>query len=195
MANALIAPVTESNVPRTSLTILEQVGGRLEDTSNFLRTVAHSPAALESLVAQFSAAARTRLPPRSREAIALRVAELNGCDYCLAAHTALAGRVGVDAAAARRYRQGLSDDPKEQVLLAMATKVVLERGHHTGFTVETVRRIGASEAEIVDVIVLVGLNTFANYLNSVANTALDHPTAQELTSSSALRGGLGTKRP
>ena len=178
MSNALIHPVTDSNIPRASLALLERVGG--EDIPNFLKTVAHSPAALECLFSQFSAAARTRLPPRSREAIALRVAELNGCDYSLAVHTALAGRTGVDAATTRRYRQGLSDDPKEQALLALATKVVLERGHHTRFTVETARRIGASEAEIVEVIALVGLSTLANYLSSVANTALDHPAAQEL---------------
>lgn len=186
MRKALIQPVTKSDVSREALSILERKGGRLEETSNSLRTVAHSSAALESLTTQVSAASRMRLPPRTREAIALRVAELNSCDYCLAAHTALAEKVGADTATARRYRQGLSDDPKEQVLLALATKVVLERGHHARFAVEMARRIGVSDAEIIEVIALVGQSTFANYLNCVANTALDHPATEDLGTSDSL---------
>ncbi|MCZ6570196.1 MAG: LuxR C-terminal-related transcriptional regulator [Deltaproteobacteria bacterium] len=182
----MIQPVTAGDISREALSILERVGERLEETSNSLRTAAHSSAALESLAAQVSAATRMRLPPRTRQAIALRVAELNSCDYCLAAHTARGEQVGADTATARRYRQGLSDDPKEQVLLALATKVVLERGHHAGSAVEMARRIGVSDAEIIEVIALVGQSTFANYLNSVANTALDHPATEDLGTADSL---------
>ena len=180
MSKSLIPPVTDSSILSESLAILEQMGERLEESSNFLRTLAHSPAVLEAFEAQVSATARMKLQPRTQQAIALRVAELQGCGYCLAAHALEAERLGVDAAAARRYRQGLSNDPREQALLALATKVVLERGHHNGFVVETARQVGVSDEEIVEVIALVGLNTFANYLTSVANTALDDTAAGDL---------------
>ena len=179
MTEPLIGPATNGSIPRKALPIVERMGKRLEELSNSLRTFAHSPAALESVLAQVSATTRMRIPSRSREAIALRVAELNGCDYCLADHTALAKQDGVDAATIRGYRLGLSDDSKEQALLALATKVVLERGYHAGFVVETARQVGVSEAEIVEVIALVVLNTFTNYLNSLANTAIDYPAVDD----------------
>jgi alkylhydroperoxidase family enzyme len=131
---------------------------------HFLGLVAHSTAALTALATQFRAAAGMRLPSRLRHAIALRVAELNGCQRSLV----LPGDPQSDAATARRYRQGLADDPKEQALLALATKLVLERGHHTRCAVEASRQLGAGDDEIVEVVALVGLHTFANYVENVA---------------------------
>jgi alkylhydroperoxidase family enzyme len=131
---------------------------------HFLGLVAHSTAALTALATQFRAAAGMRLPSRLRHAIALRVAELNGCQRSLV----LPGDPQPDAATARRYRQGLADDPKEQALLALATKLVLERGHHTRCAVEASRQLGAGDDEIVEVVALVGLHTFANYVENVA---------------------------
>ncbi len=126
------------------------------------------------------AAGRSRLLPRTREAIALRVAELNGSDYCVAAHTAASRQLGVDATSVSQYRLGLSDDPKEHALLALTTKVVLERGHHCGFAVAATRKAGVTDTDIVEVIALIGLNTMSSHLNSVANTTLDHPALEDL---------------
>jgi len=134
--------------------------------AHFLGLAAHSAAALASMSAQLRAAAEMRLAPRIRQAIALRVSELNGCarSPCVA----IDGAAPLDAAATRRYRLGLAHDPKEQVLLALTTKLVLERGHHTRCAVEAARQLGAGDEEIVEVVALVGLHTFANYLDSVA---------------------------
>ncbi len=121
-----------------------------------------------------------RLSPRTQDAIALRVAELNGSDYCVAAHTAASKQVGVDSASAGGYRRGLSDDPKEQALLTLTTKVVLDRGHHCGFAVAAARKVGITDAEIVEVIALIGLNTMSTYVNSIANTTVDYRAPAEL---------------
>lgn len=128
---------------------------------HFCGLVAHSTAGLESVAAQLRAAAGSRLTPRMRQAIALRVSELNGC-------AGPSGALPLDAATTHGYRKGLADAPKEQALLAFATKLVLERGHHTRCAVEAARQLGVEDAEIVDVVALVGLHTFANYLESVA---------------------------
>jgi len=132
---------------------------------HFLGLAAHSTAALGSMAAQLRAAAEMRLEPRIRQAIALRVAELNGCARGLC--PAIEGAAPPDAATLRRYRLGLADDPREQVLLALTTKLVEDRGHHTRCAVEAARQLGATDEEIVEVVALVGLHTFANYLQSV----------------------------
>lgn len=179
MSNALIPPVTPDSVPLESLSLLERQGERLEQTSHLLRTLAHSPAALDALVAQTAAAARMSLPPRARAAIALRVAALRGSAYGLAAHTAALEELGVDATAVRRYRDGLSGDATEQALLALVTKAVRGMGHHTGFALQAARRLGVRDAELVEAIALVGMNTFVTDLTSIAQTALDHTPLED----------------
>ncbi|HEX4341478.1 MAG TPA: carboxymuconolactone decarboxylase family protein [Polyangiaceae bacterium] len=51
------------------------------------RLVATSPAALEGYLGLMGAPNKGSLPAATRERIALAVAEINGCDYCLSAHT------------------------------------------------------------------------------------------------------------
>ncbi len=180
MSKPLIIPVTGNNAPDPSVKALDEVGKVLGNVPNVVRTVAHSPAALRSMLSQHVAAADMRLSPRIRAAIGLRVAQLNGCDYCLSAHVALSQRAEVDEATANGFRQGQSNDPKEQALLVLTTKIVKDRGHHAGFVVETARQVGVSDAEIIEVIALITLHTFMNYVTNVANTHLnEHRTRGE----------------
>ncbi|MHC4974479.1 MAG: carboxymuconolactone decarboxylase family protein [Planctomycetota bacterium] len=159
--DAALRPVQRDRVSRAVAALLE---GSAAPDARLFRLVAHSAPAVKALATQIRAAARMRLSPRLRHAIALRVAELNGCERCLVPPDGSPP----DTATARRYRRGLADDPKEQALLALATKLVLERGHHTRCAVEAARQLGAGDAEIVEVTALVGLHTFANYLENVA---------------------------
>ncbi len=180
MNEPVIQPVTATSMVTEARKLLVRLGGSLEAGSNFIRTRCHSPAALASLATQLDAAATMLVSPRTQQAIALRMAELNGSDYCVAAHTAASKQVGVDAASAGGYRRGLSDDPREQALLALTTKVVLDRGHHCGFAVAAARKVGVTDAEIVEVIALIGLNTMSTYVNSIANTTVDYAAPAEL---------------
>ena len=173
MSKPVITPVSDHITPDQSAKTLDQIRQVLGEVPNLFRTVGHSPVALQSLWNQHVAAEQMQLPPRLRAAIGLRVAQLNGCSYCLATHTVLGQRAGVDAATVLRFRRGQSNDPKEQALLALTTKIVKDHGHHAGFVVETARQSGVSESEIIEVSALVSLHTFTNYINSVANTDLD----------------------
>jgi alkylhydroperoxidase family enzyme len=56
---------------------------------NLFRLVANSPTALEGYVNLLGALNKGKLPASTRERIALAVAEINGCSYCLSAHTYL----------------------------------------------------------------------------------------------------------
>lgn len=160
-SGSVLGPVDPREVSSEVAALLEGIPAA---EGRFLRLVAHSTPALQSAAAQLRAAAGMRLAPRLRHAIALRVAELNGCEAGLAPPDG----TPPDAATAHRYRRGLTDDPKEQALLALATKLVLERGRHTRCAVEAARQLGAGDEEIVETVALVGLFTFANYLENVA---------------------------
>ena len=181
MSAPLLPPLAESEVPASARATLSGLSRSLEGRLDFLRAVAHSVAALEALAAQVGATSEMRLPAQTREAIGLRVAELNRCDDCLAAQTARLDRLMVGAESIRRFRLGLSDDPKEQTLLALTTKLVVDRGRHTALALEAARSVGVSDEEIVEVVTLVGLNTFTNYLSSLADTGRSSPSGHRET--------------
>ena len=187
MSKPVIRPASPGEAPAASNGTLKEIGKALGVTPNLYLTAAHSAAALQSLWGQVGAAKRMRLPVRLREMIALRVAQCNGCSYSLSAHTAQAEDVGIDAEQARAYRKGISSDEKEQALLDLVSRIVEHRGHHSGFEVETARRKGYGDAEIVEVVALVGLYTFKNYLDCVADTKIDYPPADGLAPSPSKR--------
>ena len=82
-------PATIEAAPAASRQLLETVKKQLGAVPNLFRLVANSPSALQGYVALFDALNRGSLPAPTRERIALAVSELNGCSYCLSAHTYL----------------------------------------------------------------------------------------------------------
>jgi AhpD family alkylhydroperoxidase len=65
---------------------------------------------------------------RLREQIALAVAQVNQCGYCLAADTASRRMAGLKSQEIGASRAAASPDPKTAALLVFALEVVLMRG-------------------------------------------------------------------
>ena len=190
MTAPLIEPLTDAVDPESHLEGLRKV---LESCPRLLGTAAHSEATLDGLLAQVVASAQSSLSPRMRAAIGLRVAQLNRSGYGLAASTALATKAGIDPDQVTGYRRGLSPEPREQALLALTSKVVLEKGHHAGFAVEMARRTGVTDCEIVEVVAQIALGNFSHYLTAVANTLLDHPAPEDPNLSGSFRSPQTSK--
>ena len=82
-------PASISDAPSASQPLLEAVKKQLGTAPNMFRLISNSPAALEGYLALSGALNKGTLPAQTRERIALAVAEINGCNYCLSAHTYL----------------------------------------------------------------------------------------------------------
>ena len=50
-----------------------------------------------------------------------------------------------------------------------------ERGHVAASDVEAVKAAGYSDADVIEIVLHVALNTLTNYVNSVAATEIDFP--------------------
>jgi uncharacterized peroxidase-related enzyme len=155
--------------------LLDAVSVRLGLVPNMTRAMANSPAVLDGYL-QLSGA----LPARVREQIALAVAQANGCDYCLAAHSAVGRMVGLTADQIRDSRLGTAVDPKADALIRLALKVVDARGRVADTDLEEVRRAGFDDAAIAEVVANVALHVFTNYFNRLAGTDLDFPAVPAL---------------
>lgn len=158
--------------------LLAAVGAALGATPNLFRVAAQAPAALEGLLGLSTALGGGALSLRQREAVALAVAEANGCDYCLSAHVALARRAGLAEAEVAQARQGHAPDVKTDALLGFARLVVEQRGMVPDGALDDLRALGISDGVLVEIVAHVALNTFTNYLNHVAGTDIDFPLVQ-----------------
>ena len=157
---------------------LDKAAAAIGATPNFVKVLAHSPAALNAFTGLFGLAANGELDPQTRERIALAVAQQNGCQYCVSAHTALAGHAGLDADEILANRQGTSADPKAAAALSFSQALVDTLGAVTPAEFDAVRDAGHSDAEIVEIIGHVALNLFTNLIGKATKVAIDFPTVE-----------------
>jgi uncharacterized peroxidase-related enzyme len=142
---------------------------------NLFSTAAQSPATLAAMNGFFAALGRSPLGGAVGEQVAIAVAQSNGCEYCLSAHTAIGGMRGVSAANLASARHGRSDDPRAQAAITLALEIVRTKGRVADGALATARLAGLGDGEIVEVVGHVALNIFTNYLNNLAGTEVDFP--------------------
>ena len=172
-------PATIEAAPARSQPLLQAVKKQLGIAPNLFRLVANSPAALEGYLSLSGALAKGELPPATRERIALAVAEINGCDYCLSAHTYLGRNVAkLDDAEIAANRNGASNDVKADAAVKFAAKLTKLRGHITSQDFAAVKAAGYTDAQIIEIVQHVALNTWTNYVNTVGETEVDFPVVK-----------------
>jgi uncharacterized peroxidase-related enzyme len=169
-------PASVDASPQGSREQLNAVAKTLGSVPNLFRLVGNSPAALMGYLGLGNALSGAQLDVKTQERIALAVAEINGCGYCLSAHTYLGRNVAkLDDAEITANRNGASSDPKASAAVRFAAQIVNTRGHVTDEDLAAVTDAGFGAAEIVEIVLTVALNTFTNYINEVAKTEIDFP--------------------
>ena len=170
-------PVRES-LPDASKPLLDAVQKQLGSVPNLFLVVGQSPAALQGLLGLNAAMART-LDAKTRERIALAVAQVNGCDYCLSAHTYLGLNLAkLDEAEIMRARQGSSADAKANAAVAFAASIARQRGRVSDAELQAVRSAGYTDAQLVEIVGCVAENFFTNFVNNVSQTEIDFPVVR-----------------
>jgi uncharacterized peroxidase-related enzyme len=170
-----ITTVEPSQATGHTKELLDAVQAKLGVTPNLMKTLAHSPAALEGYLSLNNALAKGALPAKAREQIALAVSQENGCEYCVAAHTLLGGKAGLKPEQILAARKGSSDDAKTRAELELARQILDARGNVTDAQLAAARESGVGDAEIAEVVAHVALNVLTNYFNVLARTDVDFP--------------------
>ena len=158
--------------------LLDPIHAAFGTTPAMFRAVANSPAALKSLWGSFGALGAGVLPAKLAEQIAVAVADRNGCEYCLAAHTALGRNAGASADEMAAAQMGEAADPHTQAALRFALKLVDARGHVGDADVQALRDAGFDDQQIVEVVAHVALNLFTNYVNVAFAVPVDFPAVK-----------------
>jgi uncharacterized peroxidase-related enzyme len=173
----LTIPARE-DAPAKSQPLLDAVEKQLGAVPNLFRLVGTSPAALEGYLGLNGALGHT-LDAKTREGIALAIAQANGCDYCLSAHTYLGLNLAkIDEVEIALNRAGHSGDAKADAAILFARKVLEARGRVSDADIAAVRLAGFSEAQVIEIVANVALNVLTNYINNVAETDIDFPVVR-----------------
>ena len=173
-------PSSIDAAPPASRPLLEVIESQLGSVPNLFRLVSNAPAALEGYVGLLGALGKGALPAPTGERIALAVAGVNDCGYCLAAHTYLGRTIAkLDDAEIAANRRGTSNDSKADAAVRFAVKIVRTRGHVSEIDVDEVRSAGYDDAQLVEIVLHVALNTWTNYVNTAFKTEIDFPVAAD----------------
>ena len=155
--------------------LLDAIQKKLGKTPNFTRALANSPAALEAYLHFSDALAGGFLSAQLREQIALIVAEINNCQYCLSAHSSIGQIVGLSEEEISNARRASSTDLKSDAALKFVRALVLQRGEVSQDDLHGARNAGFADGEIVEIVSNVALSIFINYFSHVARTEIDFP--------------------
>jgi uncharacterized peroxidase-related enzyme len=156
--------------------LLHQVQAALGVTPNMTKVMANSPALLRGYLAISGALARGTLPAAVRERLAIATAEVNGCGYCLSAHTYIGANIaGVEADELDSARFGTSEDPHARALLALSQAILVNHGDVDDVTWERARRLGITDAEVGEIVGHIAVNVLTNYFNVLTQVENDWP--------------------
>jgi uncharacterized peroxidase-related enzyme len=172
---ARIAVIDPNSATGEAKALLDAVQASLGAVPNFIRVLANSPAALNAFLGIHHIAGAGLLDPKTRERIALAVAEQNACQYCVSAHTAIGRKVGLDNQEMLANRLGRSSDVKAEAALAFARALVEHSGHVSKAEFDAVRAAGHSDGEVVEIITHVAMNIFTNLLGKSTQIEIDFP--------------------
>lgn len=153
--------------------LLDAVEAQLGVAPNFIRVLANSPKALQGFLGLYGALGQADLDKPTQERIALTIAEGNGCQYCVSAHTAIGRHAGLSNEEMALNRQGSSQVAKAA---AFARALNDNMGEVTGAEFEAARAAGLSDGEIVEVIAVVAINILTNILGKATRVEIDFPT-------------------
>ncbi|MDF1752764.1 MAG: carboxymuconolactone decarboxylase family protein [Verrucomicrobiales bacterium] len=166
------------NAPQPVAELYQAVENKLGLVPNMVKALGNSPAALQGYLGLSGAVANGKLATRTREKIALLVAERNGCDYCLSAHSAIAGSLKVPQEEIESAREGRAQDTKEQAILSLAGDLLDYRGEVPENRFAGLREAGVTDEEATEVVTNVALNLLTNYFNRFARTDIDFPVVR-----------------
>lgn len=172
-SNALPVNTIET-APEAAKPALEGTQKMLGFVPNLYGMLSTNPATLDAYLYLSKALEKSGLNALEQQVVLLTVSVENGCEYCVAAHSAIAGMMKLPESVvqALRNRQPIVDSKLESLRSFTAT-VVQQRGHLKDDQVSEFLAAGYTGATILAVITAVALKTISNYANHIANTPLD----------------------
>jgi len=170
---------TRETVSAANQQIFDTLSKKLGKVPNLYATMALSENGLSTYLALSNA--KSSLKAKEKEVINLAVSQANGCEYCTAAHTAIAKLNGFNDEQILEIRSGVvSFDSKYDILAKLSISFVETKGKPDAALLDAFYAAGYTDENLVDVITVIADKTFTNYLFGATKIPVDFPAVPSL---------------
>jgi uncharacterized peroxidase-related enzyme len=172
---------TRDQVSEKNQGIFDTLTKGLGFVPNLYATLAFSDSALGDYLAFQNR--KSSITSKEKEVIHLVVSQVNGCTYCLSAHTVVGKMNGFTDEQILEIRQGkASFDSRLDALAQFVYTAAANRGTVSAEVREAFFAAGFSAENLIDVVLIIGGKTIANYLHGIVDYPIDFPLAPTLES-------------
>ncbi|RUL87950.1 carboxymuconolactone decarboxylase family protein [Tautonia sociabilis] len=164
----------EENAPVEARREMQRIRERYGFVPNLIGLMAHAPALLKAYEGLQRLFDETSLSPVERQVVVLTTSAVNGCEYCVAAHSlgAKMEQVPPDVVDAIRAGRPIADG-RLDALRTLTADIVGSGGWPSEATIEQFLANGYAPHQVLEVVLGVGMKTLSNYTNHIAHTPLD----------------------
>jgi uncharacterized peroxidase-related enzyme len=156
-----------------------QIEKEMAAVPNIFKGMANSPVLLKAYLQLDELIAGGTLSPAEQDAVRLVVSQFNGCRYCLAAHTKTGEMKGLSREEMKAIRRGAPEDDKQKALVTFAKRILDTKGFTADADIEAFRSVGYTDAQVCEVITIIGQKMMSNYFNHIHETELDFPEPEK----------------
>jgi uncharacterized peroxidase-related enzyme len=171
-----IDPKTADTKTKAALDLVQTAFGGIP---NLMKMLAIAPNVLSGIMAFNHEVTSGELETSLVEQVALLTSGINQCEYCVAVHVHVGQQAGLSRDELIDNLQGEASNPKAQAVLNFTRAVVNNRGKVDEPTVKALRDHGLSDKAIIEIVGVIGLYTFLNYVKHLTEPALDFPKVEE----------------
>ncbi len=172
-------PVDPKTADADAKAALDLVQAAFGGTPNLMKMLAIAPNVLKGIMAFNQEVTGGELETSLVEQVALLASGINQCEYCVAVHVHVGQQAGLSRNELICNLQGGASDPKSQAVLNFTKAVVNNRGKVDASTVKGLRDHGLSDKAIIEIVGVIGLYTFLNYVKHLTQPVLDFPAVEE----------------
>lgn len=171
---------TKETAPTASTELLASAEKAYGFIPNLLGVMAESPATLGAYLSIGQLFEKSSFSPTEQQIVILTTSRFNECDYCMAAHSVIAGmqKVPTDIVDAIRDDRPI-DDARLEALRIFTRTVVEKRANLSTGDIAAFLAADYTKEQVLEVIFGVSFKTLSNYVNHVAGTPLDDAFATQ----------------
>lgn len=165
---------TAETAPDDSAETIKNVEAAYGFVPNLIATLANAPAAVRGYASVSAAFESSSFSPIEQQVVLLTTSVENECTYCVAAHSAIAQKVGASEDVVNALRDGKElSDPRLNALRGLTLSVVRDRGKVAEHVIQRFLDAGFAEEQVLELLAGVAQKTMSNYTNHLAQTSLD----------------------
>ena len=165
----------ESTAPESTKENLADVRKAYGMMPNLYGYLAESPVALNAyLHINEQLMKKSSLTPAQVQVALLAISEVNGCEFCIAAHSWVSSTQKANEQTVKAIREGREvDDPQDRALVQLVQAIVKDRGYVADEIIDQFLDAGFTKENMFDLLVCNMLKSLSNYANHITKTEVN----------------------